>query len=110
MVYKVQYYMVTRSLGLCCTGYQAVHRCGGDVKLTTKPVHAIAPTQFSHTITLKVPPSQHHHVQSTVMTNLSSKGEVPYSIPYMDMDDDTRDYMHMCMCMCMCMHMYYCTA
>ena len=44
------------------------------------------------------------------MTSLSSKGEVPYSIPYMDMDDDTRDYMHMYMCMCMCMCMYYCTA
>ena len=40
------------------------------------------------------------------MTSLSSKGEVPYSIPYMDMDmdDDTRDYM------CMHMHMYYYTA
>ena len=84
--------MITCSLGLCCRGYQAVHRCGGDVKLTTKRAHAIAPTQFSHTITLTAFAAPPCTIDNDKLVK-QRRGTILQ--PYMDMDDDTRDYMHM---------------
>ena len=83
--------MVTCSLGLCCRGYQAVHRCGGDVKLTTKRVHVL---QLSHTITLTAFAAPPCTIDKDKLVK-QRRGTILHQ-PYMDMDDDTRDYMYYC--------------